>query len=89
MASTVHSYLTYNELYGEPANNTFGNVESRQLTWYRAVYEMWRATGLPPKVEKIHQNILAECSRTIGGISVFVADLEFGRQNIVNPAFGS
>jgi hypothetical protein len=76
MASTHHSLLSYKELYGEPANNPFGIVEAKQVRYYRAVYDTWRAKGVPLTVGKLHQNIMVDLSRPIGGIGVFVADKE-------------
>jgi hypothetical protein len=43
---------------------------------YRAVYETWRAKGAPLTVGKLHHNIMADFSRPIGGIGVFVVDKE-------------
>jgi hypothetical protein len=66
--------ITYREFYSEPANNPFGLEEAGKDSGYEAVYEVWRATSGAFEVDVLLQNILADCSRTIGGIGVFVLD---------------
>jgi hypothetical protein len=66
--------VTYRELYSEPANNPFGLEEAGKDSGYEAVYEVWRETSGALEVDVLLQNILADCSRTIGGIGVFVLD---------------
>jgi hypothetical protein len=72
MAGTLHTPLNYKELYGEPTNNPSGILPLDQAECLRAVYEMWRATGLPCTVAVLYQNVLA--GWTISGIGVCVPD---------------
>jgi hypothetical protein len=66
--------LNYRELYGEPTNNHAGTLVVEQAECLRVVYELWRATGSPCTVEALYQNMLADFSRTIDGIGVFIPD---------------
>jgi hypothetical protein len=66
--------ITYRELYSEPVNNPFGIEEAGKDAGYEAVYEAWRATSGALEVDVLLQNILADCSRPVGGIGVFVPD---------------
>jgi hypothetical protein len=66
--------LSYQELYGEPANDPFGSSEEGNEDCCRAVYDVWRTTTNPLEVKTLLQNVLADCSRPIGCIVVFVAD---------------
>jgi hypothetical protein len=74
MAAPHAITITYRELYSEPANNPFGMEESVKDAGYEAVYEVWRDTAGALEVDVLLQNILADCSRPIGGIGVFVSD---------------
>jgi hypothetical protein len=66
--------ITYRELYSEPANNPFGLDKTMKDSGYEAVYDVWRAASGALEVDVLLQNILADCSRPIGGIGVFVSD---------------
>jgi hypothetical protein len=69
--------ITYRELYSEPVNNPFGIEEAGKDADYKAVYEVWKATSGALEVDVLLQNILADCSRPIGGIGgigAFVPD---------------
>jgi hypothetical protein len=66
--------ITYRELYSEPANNPFGLDKTSKDSGYEAVYDVWRAASGALEVDVLLQNFLADCSRPIGGIGVFVSD---------------
>jgi hypothetical protein len=66
--------ITYRELYSEPANNPFGLDKPSQDSGSEAVYDVWRAASGALEVDVLLQNILADYSRPIGGIGVFVSD---------------
>jgi hypothetical protein len=74
MAAPHAIAITYRELYSEPTNNPFGMEEAVKDAGYEAVYEVWRATAGSLEVDVLLQNILADWSRPIGGIVVFVPD---------------
>jgi hypothetical protein len=58
--------LSYQELYGEPANDPFGSSEEGNEDCCRAVYNVWRTTADPLEVKTLLQNVLADFSRPIG-----------------------
>jgi hypothetical protein len=74
MAAPHAIAITYRELYSEPANNPFGLEEAGRDSGYEAVCEVWRATSGALEADVLLQNILADCSRPIGGIGLFVSD---------------
>jgi hypothetical protein len=78
MAALPPTVTTYGELYADPANNPFGREEESVAAYYTEVNEFWRATHSPLTVEALHQNILADFSRPIGSVGVFVYDDELG-----------
>jgi hypothetical protein len=78
MAAILPTATTYEELYSDPANNPFGRDEEVVAVCYSEVNEFWRATSSPLTVDALHQNILADCSRPIGAVGVFVYDDESG-----------
>jgi hypothetical protein len=78
MAAPPPTATTYGELYSNPALNPFGNKAENTLLCFSSVNEVWRSTHEPLSVEALHQNILADFSRPIGAIGVFVADDESG-----------
>jgi hypothetical protein len=70
-----HSISTnYIELYSETTNNSFGTEEAEKDLCYEALYDVLRATTRALTVDVLVQNILADFSRPIGGIGVFVPD---------------
>jgi hypothetical protein len=69
---------TYEELYAYPTKNPFGKEEDLVSLCYSEVNEFWRANHSPLTVEELHQNILADFSRLIGAVGVFVDDDESG-----------
>jgi hypothetical protein len=62
------------ELYLDPTKNPFGIDDETKEICYSAIYEVWRCTHDPLPVEKLHQNILAGFSWSVGRIGVFVWD---------------
>jgi hypothetical protein len=74
MASTRPHNLTYCELYSDLASNPFGTSEEDLEACTRAAYQVFRATGLPLADDVLLQNILADFSRPIGGLGIFVPD---------------
>jgi hypothetical protein len=56
--------------------NPFGATDALQARCYKAVYETRRAVSAPFPVAKLHKNIVADFSHTIGGTGVFVVDSE-------------
>jgi hypothetical protein len=74
MAGTLPIALSYQELYGEPANDSFGSSDEMNEECCRAVCESWRTSTEPLKVKALLQNVLADFSRPIRCIVVFVAD---------------
>jgi hypothetical protein len=74
MTGTRPHNLTYCELYSDPANNPFGTSEEELEACTGAVYQVFRATGLPLAEDVLLQNILADFSRPIGGLGIFVPD---------------
>jgi hypothetical protein len=66
--------LSYSELYAYAARNPFGLDEERKDMCYVAIYEVWRSTLNPMTVEALHQNILADFSRLVGALGIFVQD---------------
>jgi hypothetical protein len=47
MAGTHQVYTNFAEFYAEPANNPFGVFEDDLEAYTRAVFEVFRAEGLP------------------------------------------
>jgi hypothetical protein len=78
MAAIPPTATNYKELYADPTNNPFGKEEELVALCYSEVNEFWRATHSPLTVEALHQNIIADFSRTIGAVGVFVYDDESG-----------
>jgi hypothetical protein len=74
MAGTRQVYTTFAESYAEPANNPFGVVEDDLEVYTRAVFEVFRAAGLPLDEAELLQNIQVDFCHPIGGIGVFVPD---------------
>jgi hypothetical protein len=74
MAGVRPIALSYQELYGEPANDPFGSSEEGNEDCCRAVYDVWRTTTDPLDEKTLLQNILDDFSRPIGCIVVFVSD---------------
>jgi hypothetical protein len=74
MTGTHPRNLTYCELYSDPANNPFGTSEEDLEACTRVAYQVFRATGLPLAKYVLLQNILADFSRPIGGLGIFVPD---------------
>jgi hypothetical protein len=74
MTGTRPHNLTYCELYSDPANNSFGTSEEELEACTRVAYRVFRATGLPLAEDVLLQNILADFSRPIGGLGIFVPD---------------
>jgi hypothetical protein len=74
MAGTLSTPLTYSELYSDPSKNPFGTEDERKEICYSGIYQVCRATSAPMTVATLHQDILADFSRPIGGIGIFVAD---------------
>jgi hypothetical protein len=72
MAVTRPHNLTYCELYSDPASNPLGTSEEDLEACTRAAYQLFRATGLPLAKDVRLQNILADFSRPIGGLGIFV-----------------
>jgi hypothetical protein len=66
----------YIELYEDTIKNPFGEEEEERDICYGAIYEVWRSTHAPLSSETLLQNNLAEFSRPIGVIGVFVPDQE-------------
>jgi hypothetical protein len=66
--------ISYRELYSEPTNNTFRTNEEELEVCIRAVFKVFRATGLALKKDELLLNIQANCCRPIGGIAMFVPD---------------
>jgi hypothetical protein len=64
--------LTYSELYADTSKNPFGEEEEERDICYGAIYKVRRATHAPLTSEALLQNILADFSRPIGGIGMFV-----------------
>jgi hypothetical protein len=78
MAAIPPTATTYEELYADPTKSPFVREEDLVSLCYSEVNELWRATLSPLTVEALHQNILADFSRPIGSIGVFVDDKESG-----------
>jgi hypothetical protein len=74
MAGTLPIALNYQELYGEPTNNPFGKELEGSEVCLRAVFEVWRSSTDPLKVEELLSNVVADFSRPIGCVVAFVAD---------------
>jgi hypothetical protein len=74
MAGTRRVYTSFAEFYAEPANHPFGVFEDDLEAYTRAVFEVFRAEGLPLDEAELLQNIQADFCRPIGGIGVFVPD---------------
>jgi hypothetical protein len=66
--------ISYRELYSEPANNPFETNEEELEICTRAVFEVFRATGLALDEYELLLNIQADFCRPIGGIAMFVPD---------------
>jgi hypothetical protein len=65
--------LTYSELYGDATMNHFG---TETKAGYGAVFHIWRVETRPPTVDIVLEDVVADFSRPIGGIGVFVEDDE-------------
>jgi hypothetical protein len=76
MAASQPTSTSYGELYSNPASNHFGIADEEVLRGYIIMASLWRATHDPLSVDALHQNILAEFSRPVVAIGVFVADDE-------------
>jgi hypothetical protein len=74
MAGTPPTPLTYGELYSDPTKNPFGIDDDNKEVCYSGMYQVWRATSAPMTTAILHRNVLADFSRPIGGIGIFVAD---------------
>jgi hypothetical protein len=74
MVGTLPITLNYQELYGEPTNNPFGTDLEGSEVCLRAVFEVWRSSTDPLKVEELLSNVVADFSRPIGCVVAFVAD---------------
>jgi hypothetical protein len=74
MAGTRPIALPYQELYGDPTNDPFGSSDEENEDCCHASYEVWRTTTEPLEVKALLQNVLADFSRPLGCIVVFVAD---------------
>jgi hypothetical protein len=74
MVGTHPIVLNYQELYGEPSNNPCGVNEEEKEDCRQVVYDMGRATTVPVKVDALLQHILADFSRPIGCIGLFMMD---------------
>jgi hypothetical protein len=74
MAGTLPIALNYQELYGAPTSDPFGSSEEENEDCCQAVYEVWRATNEPLKVDVLLQNIMADFNRPIGCIFGYFAD---------------
>jgi hypothetical protein len=66
--------ISYCELYSEPTNNPFETNEEELEVCTRAVFDVFRATGLALDEGKLLLNIQADFCRPIGGIAIFVPD---------------
>jgi hypothetical protein len=64
----------YRQLYSEPTNNPFGTNEEELEVCTRAVFEVFRATGLALQEGELLLNIQADFCRPVGGIVIFVPD---------------
>jgi hypothetical protein len=64
----------YRQLYSEPTKNPFGTNEEELEVCTRAVFEVFRATGLALEEGELLLNIQANFCRPIGGIVIFVPD---------------
>jgi hypothetical protein len=78
MATLPPTSTTDEELYADPTKNPFGREKDLVSLCFSEVNEFWQATHSPLTVEALHQNILADFSRPIGAIGVFVDDDESG-----------
>jgi hypothetical protein len=67
---------SYKELYANPAMKPFGTDNERVILCYSEVNEMCRSTHNPLPVAELHQNMLADFSRLLGAIGVFIMDDE-------------
>jgi hypothetical protein len=74
MAGTLPIALNYQELHGEPTNNPFGTDSEGSEVCMRAVFDVWRSSADPLKVEELLSNVVADFSRPIGCVVAFVAD---------------
>jgi hypothetical protein len=63
-------------LYSDPVKNLFGLENEKKEICYSSIYQLWRATNAPLTVEALHENVLADFHRPVGGIDIFVADDE-------------
>jgi hypothetical protein len=66
--------ISYGELYADPTNNPFGTNEEELEICTRAVFDVFRATGLALDEGELMLNIQADFGRLIGGIAIFVPD---------------
>jgi hypothetical protein len=74
MAGTLPIALNYQELYGDPTNNPLGTESEGIKVCLRAVFEVWRSSTDPLKIEELLSNVVADFSRPIGCVVAFVAD---------------
>jgi hypothetical protein len=74
MTGTEPKPLTYSELYADPGRNPFGIEDERKEVCYSGMYQVWRATTATLTEPTSHQNVLADFSRPIGCICIYVAD---------------
>jgi hypothetical protein len=66
--------ISYRELYSEPTNTHFGTNEEELEVCTRAVFDVFRATGLALEEGELLLNIQADFGRPIGGIAICVPD---------------
>jgi hypothetical protein len=86
MAAPLAIAITYRELYSEPANNPFGLEEAGRDSGY--VYEVCRETSGSLKADVLLQNILADCSRPIGGGWSICVGWNVQHRSTGSPAWG-
>jgi hypothetical protein len=66
--------ISYHKLYADPTNNPFGTNEDELEVCTRAVFEVFRATGLALDEGELMLNMQADFGCPIGGIAIFTPD---------------
>jgi hypothetical protein len=77
MAEVPHPFRTYRALYDNPANSQFVMDDETQERCYSAIFETFRVTRVtrvPLSIDQLTRDILADFSRSVRAVGVFVRD---------------
>jgi hypothetical protein len=74
MAAAPSPSITHKSIYNDRTHNPFGPDDEDQELFYGAIYSVFRPTHAPLSVAVRHNNIVADFSRCVGGIGIFVQD---------------